>query len=188
LEVLGASPGIDFAELGARYLKQTQWRAGGHRFYIDKLPRNIYMVHFIRRALPHAPILHMHREPTDVCYSNFKAMFGQASAYSYDQEALAHYYGEYKRIVEHWRHTLPGAMLDVSYASLVTDPGATLERVLAYCGLAMEPDCLNPERNVAPVATPSTAQVREAIHTRSLGEWRRYEKQLEPLRRALDAS
>ncbi|HET7359329.1 MAG TPA: sulfotransferase family protein, partial [Rhodanobacteraceae bacterium] len=76
-------------------------------------------------------------------------------------------------------------MLDVPYASLVAEPDAALRRVLAHCGLAMEEDCLHPEHNAAPVATPSSAQVREPIHTRSLGEWQHYAAQLEPLRIAI---
>ena len=182
------SPAIDFAKLGARYLRQTQWRAQGRRFYIDKLPINFRMVHLIRRALPHAPILHMMREPMDVCFSNFKAMLGPASAYSYDMHTLAHYYGQYVRLTNHWRSTLPGAMFDVSYARLVNEPAATLQQVLQHCGLQDEEACLHPERNAAPVATPSSAQVREPIHTRALGEWRHYAKQLEPLRLALAES
>lgn len=177
---------MDFAELGARYLKQTQWRAEGRRFYIDKLPNNIRMVSFIRRALPHAPILHMVRAPMDVCFSNLKAMFGSASAYCYDMQALAHYYGQYMRLVNHWRTTIPGAMLDVSYAALVNEPETTLRRVLEHCGLDMQGDCLHPERNAAAVATPSSVQVREPIHSRSVGQWQHYAVQLEPLRRALD--
>jgi tetratricopeptide (TPR) repeat protein len=185
LEALRRSRSIDFAELGARYLRQTQWRARGHRYYIDKLPVNVRMVPFIRRALPHALILHMVREPMDVCYSNFKAMLGPASAYSYDMAALAHYYRQYARVADHCRTALPGSMLDVPYASLVAEPDAALRRVLAHCGLAMEEDCLHPEHNAAPVATPSSAQVREPIHTRSLGEWQHYAAQLEPLRIAI---
>jgi tetratricopeptide (TPR) repeat protein len=182
------SPDIDFAELGARYLRQTQWRAQGRRFYIDKLPINFRMVHLIRRALPHAPILHLVREPMDVCFSNFKAMLGPASACSYDMGTLVHYYEQYVRLTNHWRTSMPGAMLDVSYASLVGDPAATLHRVLRHCGLPDEEDCLHPERNAAPVATPSSAQVREPIHTRAIGEWRHYARQLEPMRLALENS
>ncbi|UJJ59981.1 tetratricopeptide repeat-containing sulfotransferase family protein [Rhodanobacter denitrificans] len=180
------SVGIDFAELGARYLQQTQWRAQGRRFYIDKLPINVRMVHLISRALPHAPILHMVREPMGVCFSNFKAMLGPASAYSYDMQTLAHYHGQYVRLTNHWHTRMPGAMLDVPYASLVSEPAATLRRVLEHCGLAVEEGCLHPERNMAPVATPSSAQVREPIHQRTLGEWQRYAGPLEPLRLALE--
>lgn len=177
---------LDFSELGARYLRQTQWRAQGRQFYIDKLPINIRMVHLIRRALPRAPILHMVREPMDVCFSNLKAMLGPASAYSYDMQDLAHYYGLYARLAERWHASMPGAMLDVSYGALVSDPATALHNVLEHCGLEDEEGCLFPERNASPVATPSSVQVREPIHTRALGEWRHYASQLEPLRLALD--
>lgn len=187
LEIIGRSERIDYRELGARYLKQTQWRAQGRSYYIDKLPANIQLVAFIRRALPHAPILHMVRDPMDTCFSNFKAMFGNVSPYSYDLDALAHYYGQYARLERHWHSALPGTMLDVSYADLVRDPAVTVNRVLAHCGLEIEDACLRPERNAAPVATPSSAQVRESIHTRGLDQWRHYAAQLEPLRTALAA-
>ncbi|KRE85924.1 sulfotransferase [Rhodanobacter sp. Soil772] len=185
LKITQHSADIDYAELGARYLKQTQWRAQGRAYYIDKLPANIQMVAFIRRALPHAPILHMVRDPIDTCFSNFKAMFGNVSSYSYDLQALAHYYGEYARLTRHWHDRLPGAMFDVSYTSLVRDPESMLRGVLEYCGLSLEENCLHPELNASPVATPSSAQVRESIHTRGLDQWRHYAKQLEPLRLAI---
>ncbi len=186
-KIIQRSPHIDFAEVGERYLRQTQWRAQGRRFYIDKLPANLQMVAFIRRALPHAPILHMVREPMDTCFSNFKAMFGNISSYSYDLQSLAHYYGQYERLTEHLRTNMPDAMLDVSYASLVRDPETTLRKVLQHCGLTFEQGCLQPELNSAPVATPSSAQVRQSIHTRGIDQWQHYAKQLEPLRLAIEA-
>ena len=178
---------IDFAQLGQRYLKQTQWMAGGRPFYVDKLPGNIQLVAFIRRALPHAPILHMTRDPMDTCFSNFKAMFGNISPYSYDLGALAHYYHLYTRLVRHWHETMPGAMMDVSYSSLVRHPETVVRQVLSHCGLEVEEACLRPERNAAPVATRSSAQVRESINTNGLDRWRDYARQLEPLREALAA-
>ena len=188
LEIIRRSEDLNYAELGARYLRQTQWRAQGRAYYIDKLPANIQMVAFIRQALPHAPILHMVRDPVDTCFSNFKAMFGNVSPYSYDLHALAHYYGEYARLASHWHKRLPGAMLDVSYAALVRDPQTTLRGILEHCGLALEDGCLHPELNPSPVATPSSAQVRESIHTRGLDQWRHYATQLEPLRKIIGQS
>ncbi|MCX7513287.1 tetratricopeptide repeat-containing sulfotransferase family protein [Frateuria hangzhouensis] len=186
LKAIERSRDIDFATLGARYLKQTQWRAQGRSHYIDKLPSNIQMVPFIRRALPHAPILHLVRDPMDVCFSNLKAMFGSISAYSYQIDAMAHYYAQYARQADHWRATLPQPMLDVSYAALVQEPEATLRRVLDYCGLDFETGCLSPEHNAAPVLTPSSVQVRAPIHTRALGQWRNYAEHLTELQAALD--
>lgn len=187
LEVLRRAQSVDFAELGRRYLAQTQWRAPAKQRFVDKIPINIRMVPFIRLALPGAVIAHIHRDPMDVCYSNLKAMLGASSAYSYSMPAMASYYRLYRQLVDQWQADYPGLMQDVPYESLIRSPVATLTGVLARCGLGLEPACLRPERNDAPVATPSCNQVREAPHLRSLGEWRRYEAQLEPLRAALDA-
>lgn len=185
LELLRRAPGFDYHALGRRYLQQTQWRAGAHRYFVDKTPINVRMVPFIRRALPKAPILHLVRDPMDVCFSNFKAMFGDASSYSYDMHALVNHYAGYVRITEHWRKHWPGAMLDVNYESLVRDPETAMRKILAHCGLEMQAACLRPERNDSPVATPSSVQVREPIHTRGIGQWKDYAEQLEPLRQML---
>lgn len=185
LDAIARSPGADMAELGARYLAQTRWRAQGRRYFVDKLPTNIRMLAYIRRALPHARIVHMVRDPMQVCFSNLGMMFGNISPWSYDQHALAHYYGQYARLVRHWRAAMPGAMLEVAYADLVHDPGATVRKVLEHCGLAVEEACFHPERNAAPVATPSSVQVREPIHARGLERWQHYAQHLDVLREAI---
>lgn len=185
LKAVERSPDVDLAELGARYLAQTQWRAQGRRYFVDKLPTNIRMVAHIRQALPHARILHMVRNPMEVCFSNLSVMFGNVSPYSYDQRAMAHYYGEYARLVQHWQVLWPDCMLDVSYEELVRAPEPTLRKVLAHCGLAAEEACFHPERNTSPVATPSSMQVRESIHRRSLDRWHSYAEHLSVLGEAL---
>lgn len=173
---------FDYRLLGNRYLQQSRWRAYGKAFYIDKLPGNFLLAGFIHRALPTARILAMRRDPMDVCYSNWKAYFGDSYAYSYRVETLAAHYGHYEEVMSHWRKAMPDAILDVGYAELVDDPEASIGRVLAFCGLPYEANCADITRNRNPVSTLSSPQVREKIHRRALGEWRRYEKQLEPLR------
>jgi tetratricopeptide (TPR) repeat protein len=185
--LLARLPKLDYAEVGRRYLAQTQWRAQGRAWYVDKLPPNWQLVGLIRRALPQAPILHMVRDGMDACFSNYKALFGDAYPYSYDLGALGEHYLQYRRVMEHWRTLVPDRLLDVSYGELVDDPAAMAERVLRHCGLPFEADTADVTRNAAPVATLSSAQVREPIHRRALGEWQRYAAGLEPLRRRIQA-
>lgn len=183
--LLEAMPGLDFPLLGRRYLGQSQWRAGAHRYYVDKLPPNFMLAGCIRRALPQAKIVHMSRAPMDVCFSNYRAMFGDSYAYSYDLRNLAHHHGLYRRLMLHWQDAMPGVVLELPYADLVQDTEAACRRLLEFCGLSFEADCLDHTRNSTSVATLSSAQVRQPIHARGLGEWRRYERQLRPLAEAL---
>jgi tetratricopeptide (TPR) repeat protein len=176
---------LDFELAGRRYLEQAQWRAGGKPFFVDKLPPNFMLVGCIRRALPHARVVHMVRDPMDVCFSNYRAMFGDAYEYSYDLNSLASHYEQYRRLMQHWRDAAPGFVIDVSYAELVQDTESSCRRLLEACGLPFESGCLDPTRNTSSVATLSSAQVRQPIHNRGLGEWRRYAAGLEPLRTAL---
>jgi len=185
--VIERLPRIDFAELGRRYLDQTQWRSEGKPLYTDKLPRNWMIAGLIAKALPQARILNLMRDPMDVCFSNFRALFADAFAHIYDLDALASHYQVYRRTLAHWHAAMPGRVLDVPYVDLVHDPEGTLRKVLAFCGLAWEDGCADLTRNRSAVSTLSAAQVREPVHKRFVDAWRRYERQLEPLRRALTA-
>lgn len=179
--ILERAPSLDFAQVGARYLAQSQWRAGDKPFYVDKMPINWIQAAFIRRALPQARIVHMRRDSMDVCFSNYRAYFGAGYGYSYDLGALAAYYHGYRRVIDHWHRVMPGQILDVSYEGLVEDSETVARQVLQFCGLPYEPNCIDLKRNASAVATLSAAQVREPIHAKSLGQWRRYEAQLQPL-------
>lgn len=181
-------PDLDYAEVGLRYLAQTQWRAHGKHFYTDKQPPNWMLAGLIHAALPQARILHMVREPMDVCFSNWRAFFGDDSTFSYDLHTLSAHYRDYQRLMAHWHAMLPDVILDVSYTELVRDPEATARKVFAFCGLGWEPGCIDLTRNRTPVATLSIAQVREPIHARGFGEWRPYAQHLSVLRDALDRS
>lgn len=176
---------VSYAEVGARYLAQTQWRARGRRFYVDKFPPNWQVAGLIHRALPQARIVHLVRSPMDVCFSNFRAFFGQSYVWSYDVDRLAHYYLQYRRTMAHWHEVMPGQVLNVGYSDLVRDPEATARQVFDFCGLDYEEGCVDLTRNEAAVASWSMAQVRQSIHASAFDEWRPYATQLVGLRTAV---
>ena len=174
-------PNIDYAELGRRYLAQTQWRVSDSPYYVDKLPSNYMLLGLIHRALPHAPILHMVRDPMDVCFSNYRALFGESYLYSYQFDALSAHYIRYRELMHHWHCAMPGVIFDVDYSRLVTKPEEILSSIFTHCGLRQVLGCSDLTRNTSAVNTLSSVQIREPIHARNLGAWRRYEKQLTPL-------
>ncbi len=176
---------LDYPEVGRRYLAQTQWRAGTARFFIDKQPWHYMLAGLIRLALPGARLLHMVRDPMDVCFSNYRAMLGAKYSYSFDLQTLPLYFHEYRRLVSAWPGPDAGAILRVSYDKLVTDTETTMRKVLAFCGLEWEDACLDPSRNTAAIATLSASQARGPVYASAFGRWRRYRRQLGGLQQAL---
>ena len=106
-------------------------------------------------------------------------MFGGSYAYSYEKKNLVTHYMRYRRLMDHWHAVMPGQIYDVSYNDLVRDPERKTREILDFCKLPYEAGCVDLSRNQTPVATMSSAQTRSKISDRSIGEWRRYEKQLE---------
>ncbi len=186
-ELIAAAAGLDFAALGAEYLRRTRPRTGHTPHFTDKLPINYLYCGLITRALPHARIVHVTRGAMPTCYGMFKVLFEQGYPYSYDLTELADQYLGYRRLMGHWNEVLPGRLVEVSYESLVADTAGEAQRLCAALGLPWQPQCLAFEKNPAPVATASAAQVRRPIYPGAVSIWRRYERELAPLAARLEA-
>ncbi len=176
---------VDFAAVGRRYVEGIAWRLGGERFFTDKQPANFLNIGFICRALPHAKILHLARDPVEICFSNLRELFSGINEYSYDQRELADYYLQYRRLMAHWHRAWPGRILDVPYAALTADPEATMRRVAAHCGIDYVPGMSDPRSSTRVVSTASSVQVRDRVVRRETPKWFPYARHLEPLIAAL---
>jgi len=173
------SSAIDAAALGREYLRLAR-PAGTHRF-VDKTPHNFFHVGVIARALPQAKIVLLLRDPIDTCLANFRQLFALTHPhfrYSWNLIDIAHYVRQFERLVAHWQAELPGRLHVVRYESLVDEPETQIRALLAACGLDWHPDCLQFERQQAPVSTASAVQVREPIHRAGIERRRHYEPML----------
>ena len=174
------------AQLGPDYLDQVSALAGGKARLTDKMPANFMYAGLIHAVLPRARIIHMQRDPLDTCLSIYFQSFFNLMPYDTDFDSLAHFYGEYRRIMAHWREVLPSTtLLEIPYESLIEEPEAWTRRMLDFVGLPWDPVCLEFHRTARVVLTASKWQVRQTLHRGSIGRWRNYEKHLAPLRRML---
>ncbi|MFC5578015.1 sulfotransferase [Lysobacter niabensis] len=177
---------LDAALLGQRYLAKTQWVADGKAFYVDKHPMNFQWCGAILKAMPHARIIHLRRNPVDSCFSNLKELFAhQYYPYSYALEELATHYRNYARLMRHWHAIAPGRILDVRYEDLVSQPDVEARRVQAYLGLPEVAGVTDILANKTVTTTASTLQLRQPIHTRNVGGWRRYATGMAPVQALL---
>ena len=99
----------------------------------------------------------------------------------YDLDELGKYYIAYRALADHWQEMLADSIHVVRYETLVQDTENEIRRLLDYCGLDWEDSCLKFHENKSASTTASAVQVRQPMYTSSIGKWRRYEKQLEPL-------
>ena len=90
-------------QLAADYLARLGTRAGGARRVIDKLPGNFLYAGAIHALFPRARFIHMQRDPLDTCVSVYFQNFYNATPFAHDLGDLAHYYGQYLRLMAHWR-------------------------------------------------------------------------------------
>ena len=176
---------IDFQALGETYLTSTLPHRDAQLRFVDKLPFNYLYAGLIHRALPRARIVSLERHPMDSCYSIYKQLFRDAYPFSYDLDDLGRYFIAYTELMRHWRGAMPGVIHTVRYEDLVADLEGEARRLLEYCGLAWDERCLRFHENPDASTTASALQVRQPIYAHSVGRWRNYARQLEPLRARL---
>jgi tetratricopeptide (TPR) repeat protein len=179
----------DFATLGQQYLDGARVYRGGKSgpvpFFIDKMPNNFRHLGLIHLMLPNARIIDARREPMACCFSNFKQLFAQGQEFTYGFEDIARYYRTYLELMRHWDNVLPGKILRVQHEDVVEDLELTVARILDFCGLEFEPQCVEFHKTERSIRTASSEQVRQPLYRDGLDQWRNFEPYLEPLQRAL---
>ncbi len=174
-----------FAEIGKKYLDGTRVYRGGKPFFVDKMPNNFRHVGLIHLILPNARIIDARRASVPCCFSNFKQLFASGQEFTYDLENLGRYYRSYVELMAHWDEVLPGKVLRINYEQVVGDLDAQVRRLLAFCGLPYEAQCVNFHATARTVGTASSEQVRRPIFREGLDQWRHFEPWLGPLKTAL---
>jgi hypothetical protein len=131
-------------------------------------------------------IIHMQRHPLDTCLSIYFQNFFGMGPYANDLGNLAHYYGQYVRVMDHWRAVLPtAALLEVPDEALIEDQEGWSRKMVEFIQLPWDPKCLDFHQTERAVITASKWQVRQKIHSASAGRWRNYEQFVGPLRAGL---
>jgi tetratricopeptide (TPR) repeat protein len=178
------NPG-DFLRLGEKYLGDTRVYRTDRPHFIDKMPGNFRHIGLIHLILPQAKIIDARREPMACCFGNFKQLFASGQEFTYSIDDIARYYRTYLELMRHWDRVLPGQVLRIQYEDVVDDLEGNVRRILDFCGLGFEPQCIEFYKTERSVRTASSEQVRQPIYREGLDQWRHFEPWLEPLKTAL---
>ena len=172
---------LQITELGNKYIDQTQWGRGTAPLFIDKMPNNFLHIGLIKTILPNAKIIDTRRGAMDTSFSCFKQFFAKGQLFTYDLEDLGLFYNDYIKLMNHWHDIYPDEIYTVKYSNMITNTEEEITKLLNYCELPFESQCLEFYKSKRPVKTPSAAQVRQPIYKSGLDYWKNFEDDLKPL-------
>jgi Tfp pilus assembly protein PilF len=147
----------------------------------DKRPDNFLYIGLIKAILPSAKFVVTERDWRDVALSIFSTRLGPAQNYSTSLADTRHYIGQQKQLVDHWKSILGDDLIRISYEDLVSQPRETVGNLLETLDEDWDERCLAFEKLDNAVKTASVWQVREPLHTRSVGRWKQYESHFEKI-------
>jgi tetratricopeptide (TPR) repeat protein len=151
----------------------------------DKLPHNAFHLGVAAQLFPAARVVHCTRDELDTGLSIFSRDFHASHDYATELESIAAFQRGYRAVMAHWREHLPLSIFELRYETLVAEPEKTMRELLAFCGLEWNAAVLRFHQTARIVNTAARSQVRQPLDAARIGRWRRYERELEPLRRAL---
>ncbi len=168
-----------------QYFASLATRAKKCGIVTDKYPANFLHCGLIAILFPDAKIVHSRRGAEDTCLSIFFQDFPVGNQYANKLGEIAAYYKYYRRIMDHWRRTMPDRIIDIDYEELVQDPEGQTRDLLEFLGLPWEDNCLNFNKTRRTVSTLSRWQVRQPMYQTSVAKWKKYETHIQPLLDAL---
>ena len=86
-----------------------------------------------------------------------------------------------------WHEMFPNQIYDISYEKLTENQQVETQKLLKYCDLEWDENCLNFHKNTRGVVTASSSQVRKKMYQGSSEAWKKYETYLQPFIKALES-
>jgi len=176
----------DILSIRDQYLSKVSSLKFKQGIMTDKMPANFRYIGLILAAFPEAKIIHLKRDARATCWSIYKHYFdSKGNGFSCNQDDLVKYYGLYSEMMAFWHELFPNKIYDISYENLTTNQEEETRKLLKYCGLDWDENCLNFHKNERAVKTASALQVREKMYQGSSDVWKEYEAYLQPLIKGL---
>ena len=158
-------------------------------FIIDKLPMNFRWIGFITKAFPEAKIIHIHRNPMAICWSNYKINFPDPGMdFSLSQKNTAEYYVLYNNLMKFWFNNLKNKIINLNYEHFVNNFENETNILIKKIGLNWEENLKNYDKNNRPVQTASLLQVRGKIKKNTSDEWKKYKDKLKIMQETLKSA
>jgi tetratricopeptide (TPR) repeat protein len=178
----------DFLPIRQKYLESLSRLNVTESIITDKWPLNFQYIGFILRAFPEAKIIHLKRDPVATCWSIYKHYFSEmGNGWAYNLTDLVEFYRLYSELMNFWHEFFPNKIYDINYEDLTSSQEKETKKLLAFCELEWDENCLNFHTNTRDVKTASASQVRKKMYQGSSENWKKYEHFIQPLVKGLSS-
>ena len=146
----------------------------------DKAPQNYLWIGFIKLFFKNAKIIHSKRNLKDTFLSNFKNNFvSKDMDWTYDPSEIIKYFSFYNDYMKFWKEICGDFIFDVEYENLVNNSEDQIRKILNFCELDWDENCLNHHKSKKTmIKTVSTFQARKPIYKTSIDSNKFYSKNL----------
>lgn len=143
----------------------------------DKRPDNFLYIGLIKAVLPSAKFVVTERDWRDIATSIYSVRLGPKQSYATSLKDIRHYIDIQTELINHWESVLGPDLMRIRYEDLILQPQATVTGLLHWLGEAWDERCLAFHKLKNSVKTASVWQVREPLHSKSIGRWQNYRQQ-----------
>lgn len=164
-----------FLKIGNDYITQLN-KIDKNLIITDKLPHNFILTGFINLALPNCKIIHCKRNLNSSLFSMYKNYFPMTGLdFTYDISNLKKYGNIYMDLMNFWNDQHLNNFYEISYEDLVDDLDTNAKKIISFCNLEWDSNCLKFYENKNPVSTVSSIQVRQKVYNSSVDSWKQYQ-------------
>lgn len=140
----------------------------GDNVILDKAPLNFLWIGFIKTLFPNSKIIHCKRNLRDTALSIYKNCFdGQSIPWSYNDKNLVKFIKAYEDLMIFWNNKLPDHIYNLEYENLISNQSTETKKIINFCNLEWDPNCLNFTKNKTAIKTVSISQARKPIYNTS---------------------
>ena len=150
------------------YLDKVSLIDNSNKCLTDKAPLNFRWIGFINTIFPNSKIINCKRNSLDNCWSIYKNNFDAGLNFSFNLNDLGKFYNLYEDLIFFWKSKYPNKIYDLEYEKLINDQENEIKKILAFCELEWDPNCLKHYNNNRLIKTVSTVQARQPIYISSI--------------------
>ena len=161
-----------------KFLEMTEKFEFKETYLTDKSLFNFKYIGFIKVFFPKCKVLVLKRDFDNNLLSIFKNSFqSQNLNWTYDIKEIESFYKLYLKYLDLWQNVFPNSFMTVNYEDLIINLEEQTKKMLNYCGLNWEIDCLKYfEKNKSSISTVSSNQASQPIYNKSLDKYKFYRK------------